>query len=1016
MLLALLSTILVSAKDITGNDAQRLVVGAELIRSSDISNIPSYIQFRKGSEIDFSIFDNWFRVTFKVTPNISLKLLKIETDKIGMKHYRFQETLNGIPLEGTMYIVHTKNNRVCSMNGMLFDGLNNLAKAPAFNEINALRGALRFMNAMTYRWESPQSERQIKEITGNPNSTYFPKGELFYAPVKGYFKADNYRLTYRFDVYAEVPLKRSYIFVDANTGEVILDQNRIKDINVPATAITAYSGSRPMMTDSANGSYRLRETGRGLGVETYNMATTTTYTNTDFINTTTIWNNVNANQDQYATDAHWGAEKTYDFYDSTFNRNSIDDAGFKLISYVHYSSNYLNAFWDGQVMTYGDGSGSYNPLTALDITGHEITHGLTENTSALVYANEPGALNEGMRDCMGNSIRYFGKHPTSFDWLIDDELGGTPFRNMADPKSVGDPDTYQGQYWDFANQEVHKNGTVFSYAYYLTTEGGSGTNDINSIYNVTGIGIDKAQAIWYRMETVYLFPNAQYSDARMYSIQAATDLFGACTPEVITVTNAWYAVGVGPIFSPVVTSNFSTIQQNSCSLPAIVIFTNTSSNGGSFLWHFGDGDSSIAAHPTHIYNTAGTFTVDLYVDGGSCGTDSLIRTNYIVINTPPLPTVTAPDTINCGDSLLLSSNGPSIQYWYHQQTGGSPFDTGATYQTPPLNGSTTYYVETTVQNPSGFDTPHDSTLGGGSFNNFDHFIYFDVNSPCTLVSVLVYAQGTGNRIVRLYNPAGNLLDSVVSFLPNGASRINLNFHLATDAGYSISCEGNIHLYRNSAGAVYPYTDPSGSLSITGNDADQTRFYFFYDWEILPAPCTSGRVPIVVVVNNGLLPSFSSVQNSFTFTFINTSTNTTSWHWDFGDATTSNLENPVHTFPGYGTYVVTLIVSNGACTDSISQVIVISNVGISTFENNTSFNIFPNPVNDNLSILFNTSENGKDWMIKLRTVIGQTVLVNKMMAHSGENKAELNLSSLPQGIYILELESNGGKLIKKIVKE
>src|SRR5207244_255216 len=124
------------------------------------------------------------------------------------------------------------------------------------------------------------------------------------------------------------------------------------------------------------------ETGRGNGVETYNLRQGTNYGSaSDFTDNDNTWNNVNAAKDQYATDAHWGSEKTYDFYFKVLGRNSIDNAGLKIKSYVHYSVSYLNAFWDGYKMTYGDGSSGYTPLTSIDIAGHEISHGVTQYTA-----------------------------------------------------------------------------------------------------------------------------------------------------------------------------------------------------------------------------------------------------------------------------------------------------------------------------------------------------------------------------------------------------------------------------------------------------------------------------------------------------------------------------------------------------------------------------------------------------------------------------------------------------------
>lgn len=142
------------------------------------------------------------------------------------------------------------------------------------------------------------------------------------------------------------------------------------------------------------------ETTRGLGVHTYNMQKGTNYgAAVEFLDANNIWSNVNANKDQYAGDAHWGGEMTYDFYQS-MGRNSIDNAGYALNLYVHYNTNYVNAFWDGTRMTFGDGNATNNPLTSLDITGHEISHGLDELTANLTYQDEPGALNESFSDIL----------------------------------------------------------------------------------------------------------------------------------------------------------------------------------------------------------------------------------------------------------------------------------------------------------------------------------------------------------------------------------------------------------------------------------------------------------------------------------------------------------------------------------------------------------------------------------------------------------------------------------------
>jgi len=153
-------------------------------------------------------------------------------------------------------------------------------------------------------------------------------------------------------------------------------------------------------------------------VVTYNLAKGTNYgTATVFTDTDNLWNTT-TNQDDAANDAHFGAEKTYDYYLSVHGRNSYDNAGGNLLSYVHYSTNYNNAFWDGIRMTYGDGNGvTFSPLTELDICGHELSHGVTEYSSNLTYSYESGALNEAFSDIFGVTIDFYA-NGNNADWLI----------------------------------------------------------------------------------------------------------------------------------------------------------------------------------------------------------------------------------------------------------------------------------------------------------------------------------------------------------------------------------------------------------------------------------------------------------------------------------------------------------------------------------------------------------------------------------------------------------------------
>jgi Zn-dependent metalloprotease len=472
-----------------------------------------------------------------------------EKDMLGEEQFRYQQKINGIPVDGTTYVVHVAGGKVKGQNGVwVADAPADLASTPALTEKAALQAAMKAFGAKVYKWQLSGEEAFIKRESGNPDATFLPKGELVYYSGEDQVTASKMRLAYKLDLYAHEPVGRRIYFVDAQTGSILGYREVMHTINAAGSALTGFSGTQNITTDSYNGTYRLRETGRGNGIQTFNLNKGVDYSlATDFSDADNYWNNVNTNFDQYATDAHWGAEMTYDYYKNTFGRNSINNAGFTINSYVHYSTAYFNAFWDGSRMTYGDGNSMYGnkPLTAMDVCGHEITHGLTSYTAGLNYSNESGALNEGFSDIFGTTIEFYAKGAAG-NWLIGE--GFYTLRSMSNPKMYGQPSTYKGVNWATGTADyggVHTNSGVINYWYYLIANGGSGINDNSVSYSVSGLGLAKAAAIAYRTLTVYLVPTSQYVDARTYSIQAATDLYGATSNEVAQVTAAWVAVGVG---------------------------------------------------------------------------------------------------------------------------------------------------------------------------------------------------------------------------------------------------------------------------------------------------------------------------------------------------------------------------------------------------------------------------------------------------------------------------------------
>ena len=859
----ILSFILISLTVISqtyyGSSARAIVPGTDMLVKDPLLDIPSFIRFAKGSEIDFKQVPSWVKSHFSISPDFDLTLLREDKDNLGFTHYRYQQTYKGYPVHSNIFIFHVKNGIVVSMNGQLFSKLD-VKAVVILNETEALNKALAFVGAVNYKWQMPEEEHLLKYALNDENATYFPKGVLVMIPADDNYKGPNYRLAWKFDIYANQPMSRQWIFVDAASGKIIKTLQRIQSeheevlSNAVATALTKYNNTRTITTDYTGSTYRLRETGRGLGIETYNLNNGTNYGSaTDFTNATTSWSAVN--NDQVARDAHWGAEVTYDYFLSKHSRNSIDNAGLKLLSYVHYDNNYDNAFWDGTKMTYGDGAVSETPYTTLDICGHEITHGLTENTAGLTYSYESGALNEGFSDIFGTSIEFYASPPLQTgNWEVGEDIG-SPFRSMSNPNLYSQPDTYQGNLWysgSADNGGVHTNSGVVNFWYYLLCQGGSGTNDNGNSYNVTGITMAKAELIAFRALTVYLTSSSQYADARTATLQATYDIYGSCSQELISATNAWYAVGVGASYSATATvADFTTASsQNLCAgVPLTTQFSNLSSNGNSYKWYFGDGTTSTDINPSHTYIVNGSFNVSLVAYGGTCGSDSITKTSFITAGI----TVSG-DTICANAHATLNAIGNGILKWYSTPAGSVVLNTGNTFITPLLSSTTSYYVEDSViQGQTYYGARTDKTTTGANNVTAEQGLIFNALQPFVLKSVKVYstATGTANRTISLKTSSGTVISSVVVSVPAGESRLTLNLNIPAGTNLKLVAAASSNFWRDQSTSdnIYPLT-LANIMSITTSTAGTTPlryYYYFYDWEV-KLNCVSPRVEVTALVN------------------------------------------------------------------------------------------------------------------------------------------------------------------------
>ncbi len=409
-------------------------------------------------------------------------------------------------------------------------------------------------------WQNDRNDKFLQNEQNNANATFYPHGELQLSAGNKEPIAENFRLVYRFDIYSQKPLARYYVDVDAKTGEVINLISRFHMEDVPASGLSLYNGSVKITADSFSGGYRLHEIQRGNGIQTLNMSNDTDfYIAGDFVDDDTNFTDFYA---QAGISAHWGAEVVYDYYWTQHGRNSYDDDGATIYSYVHYDKDFNNAGWDGSRLIYGDGDNiKFTPFVSLDLVAHEFTHGITQFSADLIYQNESGALNESFSDIFGTVIEFY-EEGLKGDWLVGEDisLSRPAVRSMKDPSSLNHPDTYMGNFWSPSTADpdkendyggVHFNCGVQNYWFYLLSEGGNGVNDQGNSYSISGIGIRQAAQITYRNLTTYLMPYSNFSGAKLGSIHAVIDLFGKDSPQYHAVVKAWDAVGVSkPYIEP----------------------------------------------------------------------------------------------------------------------------------------------------------------------------------------------------------------------------------------------------------------------------------------------------------------------------------------------------------------------------------------------------------------------------------------------------------------------------------
>ncbi|HZI08007.1 MAG TPA: M4 family metallopeptidase, partial [Archangium sp.] len=321
-----------------------------------------------------------------------------------------------------------------------------------------------------------------------------------------------------------------------------------------------------------------------------------------------------ATGDSHVDENHAHLGTTYQCYYQNFGRDSYNGAGAQMKSTVHYSTNYTNAFWNGTQMVYGDSNGTQSaPLgKSLDVTVHELTHAVTSSESNLTYSNESGALNEGMSDIFAAYCESWtlGWATPASVWMIGDDVwtpntAGDALRYMANPTQDGSStDYYPTRYTGTSdNGGVHWNSGIANLAFKLLSTGGTHPRGVTTT-QVTGIGVQKAGAIFYRANRDLMTASTTFAQAKTYTETAAEQLYGAGAAEKTSVTQAWTAVGVGVATPPAASTE----------LTNGVALTGISGASASQKYYHLDVPASRAVTFTM---SGGTGDADMYVKFGS---------------------------------------------------------------------------------------------------------------------------------------------------------------------------------------------------------------------------------------------------------------------------------------------------------------------------------------------------------------------------------------------------------------
>jgi thermolysin len=497
----------------------------------------------------------WDAQIERLTASGDLRLLRTQDDLLlpGRRHERYTQLYRGVPIFGGEVVRQSDAAGAISVFGTYHPDV----QVDVRPTLSASQAAAIVARVGQVR---PGSE---------PELLVFPKSDGGYA------------LTWRLKAY--VPGETRYVyFVDAHDGSIVNRYGELETQSAVGLGRGVLNDEKKVSAEQSGGTFTANDQLRPPAILTYDLGGNFDRSYQLFflgigsLSSADLARDSDNNwTDGAAVDAHTYAGWVYDYYFKRYGRHGLDNRDLPIRSIVHPVKRedvftvpedvigvlYVNAFWDPDslYMVYGEGLSSnlrldgqaWNYLAgALDVVAHELTHGVTQFSSNLIYQGEPGALNESFSDMMGTGCELYyqaaGSGPLLGDFLIGEDVvtpGG--LRSMQSPASFGDPDHYSIRFTGPEdNGGVHINSGIPNNAFYLAIQGG--TNRVSG-QAVTGVGLanrEQVEKAFYRAFTQMLPASANFSAARAATIQSARDLYGAGSAAERAITQAWSAVGV----------------------------------------------------------------------------------------------------------------------------------------------------------------------------------------------------------------------------------------------------------------------------------------------------------------------------------------------------------------------------------------------------------------------------------------------------------------------------------------